>query len=98
VLADDLHLAAEGLRGPVDQTAGEALVRPDLPDAQVVQAGPQQRVPGPISVLHVRRDDMDGQEQTEGVGDDEPLAPLDLLARVKASRCGWHGISSADRL
>lgn len=83
VLADDLHLAAEGLRGPVDQAAGEALVRPDLPDVRVVEAGPQQRAPGPIAVLNIRRDDMNGQEQPRVSVTMNRLRPLTFLPASK---------------
>lgn len=44
VSADDLELGPEDLGGPVDQTAGETLVGPDLPHPRMVKAGPQQWV------------------------------------------------------
>lgn len=58
----------------------------------MVQSGPQQRTPCAVTVLDAHGDDVDGQKQAEGVGDDEPLAALDLLARVKASGPGGNGV------
>jgi hypothetical protein len=52
---------------------------------RVVQAGPRQRTPRAVTVLDARGDDTDGREQAEGVGDDEPLAALDLLACPRRS-------------
>jgi hypothetical protein len=95
ILADNLQLAAEDLGGPVDQTAGKALVCPDLPDPGVVEPGPQQRPLRAVAVLDACRDDVDSQEQTEGVGDGEPLAALDLLTRIEAP--GGGGTVSAVR-
>ncbi|MFJ9197019.1 hypothetical protein [Streptomyces flaveolus] len=41
VSTDDVQLAAKDLGGPIDQAAGEALIRPELLDLQVVEPGPQ---------------------------------------------------------
>lgn len=82
-LSDDLELSPQGLSGPVHDAAGEALARPDLTDSGVVEPGPQQRTPGAVAVLDIRCDDVNGQERAEGVGDDEPLAALDLLPASK---------------
>jgi len=46
---------------------------------------PQQRL-GPVSILHAGRMDTDGQEQSEGVGQDVALAAKNLPARVIAGR------------
>ena len=62
VLADDLQVAAEDLRCQVDQAAGEALVGPDLLNAQVSRRVPQQRAPRAVAVLDARRDGIDGQQ------------------------------------
>jgi hypothetical protein len=60
--------------------------------------GPQQRTPGAVAVLDIRCNDVNGQEQAEGVGDDEPLAALDLLARVETPGRGWHRVGRANGL
>lgn len=39
---------------------------------------------------------VDGQEQAEGVGDDEPLAALQFLARVEAPGGSRDGVGSTD--
>lgn len=98
LLADDVQLAAENLGGPVDQAAGEALVRPDLANLRMVESGPQQRPARAIPILDAGRDDMDSDEQTEGVGDQEPLAALDFLARIEAPGRCRDGVGGADRL
>jgi hypothetical protein len=85
LFADDVQVAAEGVGGPLDQAAGEALVRPDLGHGGVVEACPQQRPFRAVAVLDAGRNDMDGQEQAEGVGDDESLAALGFLASVEAA-------------
>lgn len=98
VLADDRQLAAEDLCRLVDQASGEALVRPDLLHTRMVEAGPQQRTLRTVTVLNARGDDVDGQEQAEGVGDDEPLAALDFLTRVEAPGRGGNGVGRAHGL
>lgn len=98
ILADDVQLTAEHLSGPVDQAAGEALVRPDLPNLRMVESSPQQRPLRAITILDAGRDDMDRDEQAECVGDQEPLAALDLLARVEAPGGRRDGVGCADRL
>ncbi|WYB38315.1 hypothetical protein WJ438_28570 [Streptomyces sp. GD-15H] len=98
ILADDVQLAAENLGGPVDQAAGEVLVRPDLPDPRVVESGPQQRPLRVIPILDAGRDDMDRDGQAEGVGDQEPLAALDVVARVEVPGRRRGGVGGADGL
>lgn len=83
------------VRSTVDQAA---LVGPDLPDPGVAEPRPQQRPLRAVAVLDARRDDVNGQEHAQGVGDDEPLAALDLLARVEAPGGGGDGIRGADGL
>ncbi|GAA3908148.1 hypothetical protein GCM10022207_92140 [Streptomyces lannensis] len=98
ILADDVQLAAEHLGVPVNQAAGEALVRPDLPNLRMVESSPQKRPLHAIPILDTGRDDMDRDEQAEGVGDQRALAALDLLARVEAPGGRRDGVGSADRL
>jgi hypothetical protein len=93
---DDDQLAAEDLGSPIDHAAGEALIRPVLLDLRVVEPGPQERSTGAVAVLDVRGDDVDRNEQAEGVGDQEPLATLDLLAGVEVPGYGGDGVSGAD--
>jgi hypothetical protein len=50
----------------------------------MVESSPQERPLRAIPILDAGRDDMDRDEQAEGVGDQEPLAALDFLARVEA--------------
>lgn len=64
----------------------------------MVESGPQQRPFRAVAVLNARRDDVDGQEQAEGVGDDEPLAALHLLARIETPGGSGNGIGGADGL
>ncbi|GJF24747.1 hypothetical protein SHO565_53110 [Streptomyces sp. HO565] len=78
VSADDVQLAAKDLGGPIDQAAGEALIRPELLDLHVVEPGPQERSTGAVTVLDARGNDVDRNAQAEDVGDQEPLTALDL--------------------
>ncbi len=98
VFTGDVQLAAEVLGGPIDQAVGEVLIRPELLDLRVVEPGLQERSTGAVAVLDARGDDMDRNEQAEGVGDQEPLATLDLLAGVEAPGCGGDGVSGTDGL
>ncbi len=50
------------------------------------RAGPTSRRRGPASM----RTDHDGQQKSQGVGDDEPPTPVDLLPRVVAAGCRRH--------
>jgi hypothetical protein len=38
-----------------------------------------------VAVLHLGGRDHDGQEQAEGIDEDMPLAPLDVLVRIIAA-------------
>jgi hypothetical protein len=77
------ELGAEHLGGPVDQAASEAYVRPDLPYLRMVESSPQKRPLRALTILDAGRDDMDRDEQAEGVGDQEPLAALTFLPASK---------------
>nr|WP_159425505.1 hypothetical protein [Streptomyces sp. fd1-xmd] len=59
VCTDNVQLAAEDLVGPIDQAAGEALIRPELLDLRAVEPGPQERSTGAVAVLDARGDDVD---------------------------------------
>jgi hypothetical protein len=54
-LTDDVQFATEDLGSPVDQAAGEALIRPELLDLRVVEPGPQERSACAVAVLDARR-------------------------------------------
>jgi hypothetical protein len=45
----------------------------------VVEVGGEQHCPRAVAVLASGGADRDGEEQAEGVGDDEPLAAVDLF-------------------
>ena len=52
----------------------------------------------PVAVLDAGGDNTDDDEQSEGVGDDEPLAPVDLLPGVVATGVPPYGVGALDRL
>ena len=64
----------------------------------MVEASPQLRVLGAVAVLDVGRHNMDRQQQTEGVRDDEALTALHLLAGVESPGGDWDGVGGPDRL
>ncbi|KJY32945.1 hypothetical protein VR45_21110 [Streptomyces sp. NRRL S-495] len=64
----------------------------------MVEPGPQKRAATAVSVLDARGNHVDGHQQAEGVGDQEPLAAFDLLAGVESPGRRGHGVSGADRL
>jgi hypothetical protein len=64
--------AQEGLR-PVEQTSGESAVGEDEPDCGR-EVGGERNCLRAVAVLASGGADRDGEEQAEGVGDDEPLA------------------------
>ena len=82
---DDLQEPVAQFSRPLDQFSGISPIGPnsfqprELPD----QFGQHQL--GPVAVLDIGRMHNDGQEQTQGVYDDVPLAALDLLAGVVAA-------------
>jgi hypothetical protein len=67
----------EGLR-PVERASGESAVGEDEPDCGRKVGGEQNRLRA-VAVLACGGADRDGEEQAEGVGDDEPLAAVDLF-------------------
>jgi hypothetical protein len=69
---------------PVYQRPSISPIRPDVPQpAKLVPEDVQESL-SPVAVLHTGRRDDHRQHQPEGVNEDVPLAPLDLLARVIA--------------
>jgi hypothetical protein len=82
-LGDDLDGDAELAGRPVAPAADVALVGPDV--GQAVAAGgagglEHERGPGPV--LGARGGDHDGDEEPGGVGQDVPLAAVDVLVPV----------------
>jgi hypothetical protein len=69
--------AQEGLR-PVEQTSGESAVGEDEPDCGR-EVGGERNCLRAVAVLASGGADRDGEEQAEGVGDDEQLAAVDLF-------------------
>jgi hypothetical protein len=47
---------------------------------------------GAVAVLDAGGAHGDGEQQAEGVGDDEPFPPVDLLARVVAAHVAANGV------
>lgn len=95
--ADDLQGGAQQVPGPVHQAAGEAGVGDDVPD-RGGRVGSEQGSFGAVAVLSGGGQDPDGDQQAEGVGDDEPLAAVDLLAGVVAAGGAGHGVRALDAL
>lgn len=50
------------------------------------------QAPDSISVLDVRRGNVDRQEQAEGIGEDERLASFHLPARIETPAGGRHRV------
>jgi hypothetical protein len=71
--------------GPFEQPARERAVSEDEPHAGA-QVGLQQHGLRAVAVLHRGGHDHDCEQQTEGVGDDETLAAVDLLPRIVSTR------------
>jgi hypothetical protein len=74
----DLDGGLEGGGGPVDEPAGEALISEDMPD-RAAQVGAEQGGLPAVAILPRSRQDSDGDQQPGSVGDDEPLASVDLM-------------------
>ncbi len=47
---------------------------------------PAQQIAGAVAILQIGRMDGDAQQEAEGIDQDVPLAPRDLLARIEALR------------
>lgn len=83
---DDLQDPVAQLPRPLDQLSGVAAVGPDQLEPRELADQFDQHEFGPVAVLDVGRMYHHGQDQAQGVYDDVPLASLDLLAGVVASR------------
>ncbi len=95
--AHDVQRGAQDRGGPVEQPAGEPGVGEDEPHPGA-QIGVEQDGFGPVAVLHAGGEDHHAQQQAQGVGDDEPLAPVDLLPGVVATGVTPDGVRSAHGL
>ena len=91
--ADDIIAALDDLQNPVskrsrpfDQFARIATVRPDQLQASIPPTELAQHQLGSVAILNVRGMNNDGQNQSQRVDDNMPLATVDLLARVVAMR------------
>lgn len=83
-LAHDVQGRRDDRGCPVEQLAGEGAVGEDEPHAGA-QVGVEQNRLGPVAVLHPAGEHDYPEHQPEGVGDDEPLAAVDLLPGVVAA-------------
>ena len=77
---DDVGL---GLR-PADEPAGVPAIGIDPFDEGEAWTGAAEHALGAVAVLNIGRVDLDRQQAPVGVGQDVPLAPVDLLAGVIA--------------
>ncbi len=91
--ADDLIATLDDLQNPVskrsrpfDQFARITTIRPNQLQASIPPTEPGQYQLGPVAILNVGGMNNDGQYQPQRVDDDMPLATVDLLARVVATR------------
>jgi len=96
-VAHDLHRGVHGGPGPLDQPAGTTLVGEDVPDRGGRVRG-QQGILRTVMVLPAGGDHPNNDQQAEGVGDDEPLPPVDLLTRDVAAVAGGHGVGGPHTL
>lgn len=95
--AHDGQRGAQDRVGPVEQAAGERAVGEHEPHPGA-QVGLQQGGLGAVAVLHRGGDDHDGEQQAEGVGDDEPLGrpyQRELAARDTSVSTGARGVAAA---
>jgi hypothetical protein len=83
---DDLQDPVAHFPGPRDQFPGVAPIGPDPLQARELSDQSSQHQLGPVAVLDVGGMHDHDQEQAQGVYDDVPLAPLDLLAGVVTPR------------
>ena len=96
-LAHDVNGGAQDLGGPVEQSPCEPAVGEHEPHWRA-QVGVEQHRLGAVTVLHGGGQYDDDQQQPEGVGDDEPLAAVDLLPRVVAAGLPPDGVGTLDAL
>jgi hypothetical protein len=70
---------------PRDQLARIRLLGPDHPQTRDFVSENRQHGVGPVTVLHTRRGDDDGQDQAERVDEEMPLAAFDLCVDINAA-------------
>ena len=95
--AHDLDRAAQDLVGPLQQAAGEPTVGEEEPHPGT-QGGIQQDRFRTVAVLGGGGQHDHNQEQAEGVGDDEPLPAVDLLAGVVPTTVPADGVGALHTL
>jgi hypothetical protein len=71
-------------RRPPDEPAGITAVGVDALDGGEARPGPAEHALGAIAILYVCGVDLDCKQAAVGVGQDVPLASVDLLAGVVA--------------
>jgi hypothetical protein len=70
---------------PRDHLARIRWIGPDHPQARERVPEECQQGFGPVTILHTRRGDNDGQDQPERVDEEMPLAAFDLFVDIKAA-------------
>jgi len=70
---------------PCDQLAGIGLIGPDHPQTRELVPEACQHGFSPVTILHTRRGDDDGEDQPERVDEEMPLAAFDLFMDIKAA-------------
>jgi hypothetical protein len=70
---------------PRDQLAGIGLIGPDHPQTRELVPEECQHGFGTVTILHTRRGNDDGQDQSERVDEEMPLAAFDLFVDIKAA-------------
>jgi hypothetical protein len=83
---DDLQDPVTHFLGPLDQFPGVSSIGPDQLEPRELSDQLGQHQLGPVAVLDMGGMHDDGQKQAQGVYDNVPLAPFDLLAGVVAAR------------
>lgn len=83
---DDLQDPVTHFLGPFDQFPGVSPIGPDQLQPGELPDQFRQHQLGPVAVLDIGGMHDNGQKQAQGVYDDVPLAPFDLLAGVVAAR------------
>jgi hypothetical protein len=76
----------------------EAFVNTPWRDRAFLQVRREQSGPGTVTVLDARGEHDDHDEQAQGVGDDEPLPAVDLLAGVVTTAVASDGVRALDAL
>jgi len=88
VALDDFDHPMAGLRGGARDTRSliAGIGEDPLDEGEEASRATIEHEPCAVAVLHVGRMDDDVQEKAERVDEDMPLAPCDLLARIKTLR------------